>query len=729
MLSASSQPRLRVGLLAAAADQALRQDVREQLRSAGAEVIDIGDAQAIDGVVVLLSAAAVADARWRQQVLELADAHLVPIRVAPVEADAVPDPLKLPNWIDWESGGAGGRALGLALAALMSDPERRRVTAQIEHQAQIWDDAHRDKALLLADHGHARRLAGALEELVGDPLFAPRPAAVAFVRASLDATKRRRRRRRIWRGIVAMLIITVVADVIGAVPALLDSRHLGAAAVVSTGETYILDLMPEWSALNTAAMLLDGGPREQQVARRTLVAALSRPWPVSVIPFLDNVAGMAPFDHGRLAAALVSDRRGSGLVMLDVRKGRALGWFSRDKRFADVVVTQDGRTAYLAGQGVEAIDLRARKIDTIRKTGSFGAVALARDGSLVLTTLRGGVRTVSVASKKIMFSATYRRVLGVATAGRATALVMTGKDRYALVDLRKGRVLTRVRVGDGQDVGAISSDGRRAVVPGPGDQLWMFGAGMRPRPLGIPVPSALAALTWASRDRLVVASDSARTHVLLLPIGEDLGQVCNAASRPNRLRVVGDLIVCVAHGLNGFWPVPKAPLDRSVPSLSAARSIELPGLAVTARGAELRVVWGSGRGSAVHALVPLRSRITALAVSPDRRQIVVGAASGQAAVVERYQGLPRVVASWKAPGAGMVSRAGWGAGPVVETSDGHVWEFTTCGRCGSDAELLAVVRARLTGCFTSRQLQNIYATLRTRLGLRVCQHTIDAVGS
>lgn len=715
---------LRVGVLAAAGDGAVGSAMAAFLREAGAEVVDGDDSALLDGLVVLLSSDALTDDAWRRAAEHAVADRIVPVRIGKLDDVRVPKRVAPLNWIEWSSENPTA-AFGAALAALLTDPARHALSRQLRHEAEAWQRAGRPPDLLIDDRRRARQMLELMSELEADAMAAPSSLTIAFVKASAAVTLRKQRRRLAVRGLVTLVAVAAAAYLIVELPRV----HLGArvnhAAIVTAGDEATLSYLPDWSAANAAALLLEGTAAQRTLGRNTLLQALGRPWPLGTADFLDSVTAMTPFAHGTRAAVLQVAEHGSGLTLIDVRRGAVLWTVLLPRRFTAVDVSADEATAVVAGDGVGVVDLRSRRGSLLVDRGDFSSVQLAARGAIVLSTASGRLEVLRTPGRAPT-SRAYAAVIDVTSGprGRATALVATGPGRFAIVDALDGRTLATARTGRRSFEGAIAPDGRRAIVAGPGDQLWTFGAAYAARPTGIALPVAIGALAWASHDRLVVASQSGSGQVVYLPRTEPLGTVCGDVPRVEALQLERDdeqTLACVSGGLKSFWRLPAAPRRRAAGETSA-RSFASTDVRLETRGAETRIHWRGSLGSgSTDWFSPFGQRISAVAASPSGREIAFGSSEGLVAIVALAYERARVVDVWGVPDAAPVTAAGWDGGPVVSTASGQTWSVPTCGRCATDAGLLATARARFGGCFTERQLQWIDADARRRAGLRLCQ--------
>ena len=106
----------------------------------------------------------------------------------------------------------------------------------------------------------------------------------------------------------------------------IDARTLvNHAAIVTAGEEAILASLPEWSAVNSAELLMEGTEAQRTLGRDTLLEALQQPWSVTNPDFIEGVVAMAPFADGSRAAVLTDTPAGSAFAVIDTDGMRFCG--------------------------------------------------------------------------------------------------------------------------------------------------------------------------------------------------------------------------------------------------------------------------------------------------------------------------------------------------------------------------------------------------------------------
>lgn len=678
----------------------------------------------VDGAVVFLSAAALAESAWlaRTDI----NVRLVPIQVGRIDADQVPERLRELNWIDWQPGNLGA-TFGFVLAGLLSDPAQRDLSRQLSHEAEAWQRAGRRDEMLIADYRRARRMVHVLHDLERDQLAAPTPTMINFVQRSAKVSRPRHRRRRNWRigGVIAT--ITALSAIVVTVPAIRLASYNNHEAIVTTGDPLLLSYLPEWSAANAAALLVNGTPAERTLAEGTLLQAMNAPWETSALQTQPPPFTATTFDHGTRAILSIGYAGTATFAVIDVRTTRVLWSIRVPGALYYVSVAPGGDTALALNRAAAiVINLATHAWHRVGAGTQFYDGWLGSNGVAVARMTDIHVAELNIYSGKVTDFGAYPSIISVAPQtprGSAAALVQERNGRTALLDLNSHKVIASMPGGSSTETGTIAPSGRQAIVSGSDGQFWTFGAGMRPEPTGIAVPRLLSGLLWASGNRLVVYGQDVRGEVYYLPRAEPLGLICREDTRI--LQIVpdygSDVVTCETPGGTSFWQLPAGPLGGRQQGESAARRATAGGVTVASRGASIQIR-GPGPG-ATGWFQPLNGDITAAAVAPDGTQVVVGDALDGVAVIDVTAAEARVVTVWQSPDKAPVVAVGWAGGPVATTASGQTWRAGDCGACGTDAGLLNAYRARASGCFTTRQLQFMSNSTRLVLGLRECDRS------
>jgi hypothetical protein len=722
----------RVALLAVAADSAVAAQIAGALRDAGATVVPAtGEGDRWDGLVVLMSEAALRDPAWCEIAAACAALRLVPVRLGAIAPDAVPKRLAEINWIDWRRDDPSA-AFGSVIAALYADPARHVRIRQLTHEAQTWANSGRPTGLLIDDFRHASRVADLLEEQAADELVTPDPEVAAYVAASVAHSHRLRKRRRRWRIGAVVLLLLISTWAMDAVPQILDRSRMNRASVVTLGSGGVIDQSSEWAAINAAQLVLEGTKDQKQLGRRTLIQALNRPWPIGEVDFVDSPFAAAPFDHGHRAAILALARSGhsavrsghSGIAIVEPATGTFVGHFTLPQRLETMSAVVDGHLA-VSRPGLGILDLRRLKYLDVASKGVSDAWALT--GGRILSSeahgeivVRGadGHRTGSLGRHGAALDARSGR--GV---GPSTVLVRDGTT-FAIVDVASRRSLARARMPHGTESAVLAPDARQAAIVGDDGQVWRLGPGARAQPTGIAVPPR-AELLWPRAEKLIVMSDGTGGRVVSLPSGVTLGRICTGMPEIRTPHADPDAEVVTCDG-RGFWRLPFGLVTgTAVPAMTLPRTLSSRVADAQFDGSTVRLRWHGGPGDPTISgwSAPLNSRITAATWSPSGDQLLVGSDNGGVAIMMVRRDATGVIAGADLPDQAPVAAVSWSAKPLARTATGATWPVTTCDACNTDAGLIAAARRRIGGCFTPRQLAFTTKRVQRRLGLRTCDPT------
>jgi WD40 repeat protein len=712
---------LRVAFAHATVDAPIADRLGSLLSESGATVVAADSSPPPDGLIVLLSNPAFEESGWLPE--EGDDrARLLPVRIGELDEGLVPTHLRKLNWIDWAPE-RPATSLGFIVTGLLSDPGRYRVSRQLAHEAAVWNEAGRPRKQLIGDRRRARRMKVLLAQLAADPIATPNRVTTEFVSASDRETRKMQRRRLVAAGAAVIAGITAFSAAVTAIPRIQANARISRAAIVTAGNKVLLDEMPEWSAANAADLLLEGTEAERLLGVKTLLMAMTRPWEISDFGFIDSAIAAAPYNHGSKGVVLSLAPDGSGLALVDVRQGRVLRTAHLPRRFESLDVSGDGGVAALAGEGVDLVELRSGHVRTVTTQGEFVGVRVL-GGPLALWTGDGRLELMSAGGRTALVG-DFESVLDVRADGHGggTALVATAPGAYAIVDLGDRTIIDRARTTPGAAVGALSPDGRRAVVDSGDRQLWTFGAGA-PRPTGIPTPVSLNDLAWAQDERLVVVSDSALAQVYFLPRGELIGTICAYAPMTSgvQLEPGGETAACGGNG-RSFWRLPPAPREAATAKpVDPPRMVRSPYGRIKISGERERIsVQGLHGPTSTPWSKPFDSDVTAAAFSPESHQVVFGSLHGSVETLGLVSGGTILLSLWQAPDRSPIVDLRWHGDLVAETASGQIWEVPTCAGCESSPGMIAAAKSRFSGCFSERQLEWIDGGIRDQLGLRECE--------
>jgi hypothetical protein len=513
-----------------------------------------------DGVVVLLSAAALADPLW----LEDADlrGRVVPVRIGLIDGLPVPRGLSELNYLDWPAG-RNEVVFGQVLAALATDPARRDFLRQLTREAQAWQDAGQPVQLLLHDRRRGRKAVDTVRDAAADTSTVLPPVTALFADRSAAALKTQHRVR--WARVLVILATVLVLLGVAAwqYPQIRLGGNNNRSAITTAGDLDTLEAMPEWTAIHSAALLVNGNAAQRGLARASLLSAMSRPWAISMLQNLRSLGTAALFDRGRQAVVTFQSRGKTQLAVVDVRTTEIAWRIPLPGVYPYVSVTPDGGAAVVSGNsGVAGVDLRARTVRPLL-TGVFYGNATAGDGRAAVWGTDGTMESfalVDTGTGVITRTGRYPAMLSMRTAGTgAAALVRPADGRLRLVDVVSGRTLAETgSVPYSQGTGDIAPDGMRAAVEGDDGQLWTFGAGKPAEPTGIPVRFGHVEVLWASADRVVMSSADHPAEVYQLSPAARLGTMCVDINQPVEIRqdAGSDTVACVSKVGISFYELP-----------------------------------------------------------------------------------------------------------------------------------------------------------------------------
>ncbi|MEV5786457.1 hypothetical protein AB0L42_36500 [Streptomyces sp. NPDC052287] len=712
------------------ADAACVRAVRRFLQDGGIEVTDAGEV-----AVIVISQASAEDPAWRARLADHRFVRLVPVRVDKVRSSKVPELTSL-NWITW-SHDAPVSTCGSILAAVVTEPEKLWRLRDLRAQADVWARTGHHAEHLMGDPRRARDAERFLAELAIDETVPGNETVARYVRLSRGQAGRSRRWRLV-RGWGAVAVASLVALAIAAaVPLITKAKQVNFDAIATTGDRRMEQQEPEWSSLLAGAMLLNGTADQRKLARLALGDTLSVPWSQGTFDAGAgySLEGMQPLGRGGRSAVRLRTHNGvPHLGVYDVQSGALLYHVVVDGigELTDMDASPDGRTVVAVGPaGLAVMDTATRHVRTlpVRLARASAVVSLLRDGLVAVANDAGVLETVSLRDGTVHRLGAFGEVLSLESTadGGARALVRRRSNDYALVDAAHGRVLAQGTIADPLvPVAGVAPDADYGVVTGADRQLWRLVPGRAPQPTGVAVSDRTYLTVVLPGGRVAIGGQDQPMRVLHLATHSNLGIICRDIPQVTNLRVSSDGTTanCLGFKANAVWQVPSGPIAGPVRvPLSSAAKAEAHGVLVESTDHRTRIRYRRGGKSYQSDWMTLfAGDVSAVAVSPDGRQVVIGSTTGDVAVVTTQSATALQLVKWTVPNSSPVKALGWqNADPVVQASDGHVWRVGGCPGCSTDQGMIKRLASRMKGCWnTPAQLHSIDAATRRTLHAQPC---------
>jgi hypothetical protein len=624
------------------------------------------------------------------------------------------------------------------------DLNRLKSVKELAAEVAAWQERGRPEALLIDDVERANELLALVRQLESNTPSPVSETTRVFVTRSIALARRRRnrRRRRLTYGFVGVIVAAAVG-----IPAALRLGNVvqtNGQSFVTSGQQ-ILTKLPEWTGLLSGALLLQGTPAQQTLARQTLLSALTEPWglgPVNGGPgYVTQDLYQIP-DTKKLGVVLGTGRNEevTELATFTIQTGQ----FSHVRRipgtyyFAD---TADGDTQLaLAGpSGAKLMERNSGKVEAAETKTPVRGARLSSNEVLSYVTGQGSVDDLAAGQVGPRSVGTYKDVLDIerVRAGDVEVLAMTTPGDYTLVDATDDTIIATAKLpAPNIAAGGISDDGATAYVSGADNQLWALSAGARPQPTGVPTTDRDVAVHGLPGDRVVVGGYAEPAEVYYVPDALLLGQICT--NDPDLTSLVSfpgsDVVACEGSRAMTLWDAPAGPVGTSAASVARGlhgvqRSDN--GTALFVQGDSIKVrlrryhhtVWTTGW------VQPFESPITASAVAADGTQVMFGSSTGQILIADVATTGLHPVGVWTIPGNASPTGADPGTRATVTDASGNVWRVPDCAGCDTEAGLLRALKGKLSGCWLSHQLMSINATMRRRFGIDLCKPLAGPAGS
>lgn len=276
------------------------------------------------------------------------------------------------------------------------------------------------------------------------------------------------------RAALALVACAVIAALAGAFAAHADARTILVAGgdpnvvLSDTATNRVTARLPVGGVTVGAQITPDGNRGFVATGNRVLAVDIPARGVAATATLPAPVRDLALSDDGsRLLAAVPG-----GVIILDAASLARVGAVSlRSHQPTAIAIAPDGRRAAVALRGgrLGIVDLVASRLAKRPRTGDLGDVAFSPEGGLWATSPRGELRRYSVDTGKRLKTIKLKSGVGAGLAidrdgDRALVGALTGSRATAVVDLERGRLVTRFRTGTGPGYPAFSPDPYRAYV-------------------------------------------------------------------------------------------------------------------------------------------------------------------------------------------------------------------------------------------------------------------------
>lgn len=733
------------------ADADCAAELRRLLASAGVTVDAHVAARAGQIVVVVLSAAGLADPAFAAQ-LELVDRFCLPaVRCIPVargafDDSAVPPDLASLNWILWNERDPQSAADHVVIAST-GDPATYAEHRTLSAEAQTWEAAGQPDELLLDDRRRARAATAQLKRSGRDSLARTTPELEAFVAAS-TALVRKNLRSRLWnwplRCVLAGLIVAFMVQVIRSYVDDLETNRISYSLDLTINPDY-----PDRVAEIAASVLVQGFEAVRPTARATLYDVLARPWGEGVLglnydsPLIDvvPVPRRDTLFSADATGSVTRWRRSTGFALERRQLSR--------RRLETIDVSQDGRLLAVGSfEGLWLVTTSPWKSRFVDLDAKVSGVTLAPAGGAVIAKTTRGLAVVDFDSGAVLRrGGRTDTVLDVQrlAGGSARALIRRGGGpELQIVEPISGRQLAARRVAAWTfETAALGPDGKAVVRRGADRQLHWAPRNLRFKPTGLAVTERSDVIELLPRGFVAYGGREFGVHVAELRTGLVVGTICENLIAIEGVRsVAGEAAVTCTNANLATISNPTELMPTAAPGSGVVRhtapQIDTDLYSVQAQDdGRLELDWREP-GASFRAGVRSSDRWLVAAIHPGKFvHLAAGSDHGHVVAFDvvkdkKANAMKLVeVARWRSPDGSAVRALGWDPADdgrlYARTDSGRWWAVRACVLCAQDGRLVELVRRRLGMCETSGALDGISDAARKLVQLKTCPPPLKPV--
>lgn len=723
-------------IVASDCDRDCELTLRKTLKSAGLVVQPRIVARPDQLVVVVLSAAGLADPAFHER-LEAVDrfghenVRCIPVVRGQLDRNPVEADLAALNWITWHPDDEH-RSINEIVMAASGDPRLYADHRALTAEAQSWGDAGKP-AFLLIDHpkrlSEARRVLARSEN---DGLAPPTELLRAYVDASaaeIRAVRRKRGRRWVVRGAASLLAVALVSFVAVKSRITNDTTRISVAITPSINPDF-----PDRAAEISGAALIQGSEAVKPLARSVMRDVLVRPWGEGAIGLNGDTALLDLVNVPGENLSFSADSTGT-VTRWDRETGFPLERRKlSNKRLLSIDVSRDGRHFAAGGEnGLWLGTTKPWRSRSVQANAHVSEVVLAPADNAIVADTDEGLLVVDEESAAIRRRGRNGDTvldLRRTSDGTARALIRRGGD-LVLTNPVTGRDVVRRAVAEWQfEAASIAPDGNGVALRAASRQLLWARRDLRFRPTGIAVTEGSNIVEMLTDGWVVYGGSEFGVHVAELATGLDVGQICTDLTAPHDVRSVpGETtIVCLNGVITSTWDAAEFQ-----PAKAPGPDVQLFESATSKESGVVAEVDGSGRfeirvradGKVAGSAVTLRYPLTVSAIRPGPLfHVAAGSQGGRVFAFDVVDGEFKLTTQWQSPDGTAVKALGWTPtddGRLhVRTASGRWWDLRPCVLCSREGRMVELARRRLGVCEAAKSLEGMAKQSRELLGLRVC---------